>query len=327
MPASLVEGKSSEPGLPAVSVIVAARDAEATIGSTLAALAAQDLSEPFEVIVVDDGSLDATRSKATAAPGPVRVLPGPGAGPGPARNVGVAAARAPVLAFTDADCFPRPAWLREGLTAMASAELVQGKVVPDPAAPRRPFDRTVWVDRETGLYQTANLLLGADLFRQLGGFEDWLGPVLGKPLAEDVWLGWRARRAGARTAFCEAAVVEHAVFPRGLLAYVGERRRLVYFPAIVRKVPELRDSLFWHRWFLSERSARLDLAFVGASLALLRRSHLPLVVAAPYAFTATRSAWAWRRHAPRALAGEVAADLLGCMALALGTLRSRRFLL
>jgi glycosyltransferase involved in cell wall biosynthesis len=36
-------------------VIIPARDAAATIGRTLDALAAQDLDEEFEVVVVDDG--------------------------------------------------------------------------------------------------------------------------------------------------------------------------------------------------------------------------------------------------------------------------------
>ena len=43
-----------------VSVVVPVHDAEATLGRTLACLAAQDLDGPYEVIVVDDGSSDGT---------------------------------------------------------------------------------------------------------------------------------------------------------------------------------------------------------------------------------------------------------------------------
>ena len=61
-------------------------------------------------------------------------------------------------------------------------------------------------------------------------------------MAEDVWLGWRARRAGLATGFASAAVVHHAVFPRSAGEYVAERRRLRHFPALVRRIPELRDE-------------------------------------------------------------------------------------
>ncbi len=41
------------------SVVIAARNAEGTLGATLAGLAAQDFDGDYEVIVVDDGSADA----------------------------------------------------------------------------------------------------------------------------------------------------------------------------------------------------------------------------------------------------------------------------
>ena len=228
---------------PLISVIVPARDASATLPRTLAALAEQDLDQPYEVVVVDDGSADATAALAAAAPGPVTVVEESGRGPGPARNSGVAAASGEVLAFTDADCYPAPDWLRRGLEAIDGADLVQGRVIADPGSAHGPFDRSVTVDGERGLYETANLIVRRPLFEELGGFEDWLPARIGKPLAEDLWLGWRARRAGARTAYAERALVHHAVFERGPADYVAERARLVYFPAIAAKMPELRDDV------------------------------------------------------------------------------------
>ena len=67
------------------------------------ALEAQTLPrDAFEVVVVDNASRDATAAVARAA-GAV-VVHEPHANRSRARNRGIAAARAPLLAFTDADC-------------------------------------------------------------------------------------------------------------------------------------------------------------------------------------------------------------------------------
>ena len=307
-----------------ISVIVPARDAAATLPATLAALSAQDVDAAFEVIVVDDGSHDETAALARAAPLGPTVLTGPGAGPGPARNAGVAASSGEILAFTDADCVPEPGWLRAGVEALAGADLVQGAVRPDPAAVRMPFDRTVSVDGAAALYETANLFCRRALFDRIGGFEDWLGTgVIGKPLAEDVWFGWRARRAGASVAFSDAAHVNHAVFRRDAGGYVAERARLVYFPAIVAKIPELRRELLLGGLFLNRRTAAFDAAALGAGIALATRSRWPLALAAPYAAAVVADARRWRRRAPFAAAAAVAADAVGAAALLAGSLRSR----
>jgi glycosyltransferase involved in cell wall biosynthesis len=307
---------------PRVSVVVPARDASATIGRTLEALAAQDLGEPYEVVVVDDGSSDGTLAIARAADGPVTAVAPGRVGAAEARNRGVAAASAPVIAFTDADCFPTPAWLSEGLRALEGADLVQGRVAPDPSRPLGPFDRTVWVESQSGLWETANLLVRRELFDRVGGFEDWLDTRGGKLLAEDVWLGWRAVRAGARTAFAPDALVHHAVFPRDAAGFVSERLRLRYFPAIARKVPELRGELP-ARMFLSRRSAAFDAAALAVAVAVVRRSWLPLAAAAPYARMAARGTLAYRRRAPLVAAARAAADAVGAGALVAGSVRYR----
>jgi glycosyltransferase involved in cell wall biosynthesis len=307
-----------------VSVVVAAWNAEATIGRTLEALSDQDLDAAYEVIVVDDGSDDDTAAIVERHPGGAELLRQARRGPAAARNRGVDSSSGRALAFTDADCFPTPGWLRAGLAALDGAELVQGAVRPDPDAPLGPFDRTVWVVREAGLYETANILLTRDLFERIGGFEDWLGARIGKELGEDVWLGWRARRAGARTAFSAGALVHHAVQPRGPAAYALERLRLVYFADLAAKIPELRDELFFRRYFLSRRTAAFDAAAAGAVVAAIARSPIPLVASAPYAVMALGRARGWgRRRAPAIAAADAVADAVGMGALLAGTVRRR----
>lgn len=316
----------------AVSVIVPAFDASATLGATLDALARQALAEPFEVIVVDDGSRDSTFEIAEQAQGNVSVLRQENQGPGPARNSGVRHAQGEALAFTDADCVPEREWLREGLAALRGADLVQGRVRPDPAAVRRPFDRTIWVSGQHGLFETANMFVTRELFDRLGGFEVWLQARVGKPLAEDAWFGWRARRAGARTAFCERATVNHAVFPRTARAYAAERLRLAYFPAMVARMPELRQGFLFRRSFLSPRSAAFDAALAGLAVAVAvsrisaiprTLAIVPLLLGLPYVRLAARSSLPWGRAAPKVALVDAAADLVGLAALVSGSARWR----
>lgn len=312
---------------PAVSVIVPARDAAATLPALLAALAAQELEAEFEVLLVDDASRDATAAIAAAHPVVDRVLPGVGAGPGAARNEALAVARAALVAFTDADCVPDPGWLAAGLEAMGSADLVQGRVVA--AGPCGPWDRTVRVEGLSGLWETANLFALTGAVRAVGGFEAWLHPRGSKELGEDVWLGWRLRRAGARAAFAPEALVAHAVLRRGPVGFVAERARLRFFPVMVARVPELRRSFLWRGRFLTPRSAAFDLAALGLALAGMRRdlSSCLLAVAAgvPYARHVLAEARGGGRR-PRAgrLSVLVAADAVGALALLAGGLRARR---
>lgn len=314
--------------MPAASVIVPARDAAATLEATLDGLAAQRLDSDFEVIVVDDGSVDETYRIVRGHGVVSRVLRAPGAGPSAARNAGARVAAGDVLAFLDADCQPLPGWLAAGLGATGTAHLVQGAVRPPPHARVGPFDRTLRVGHESGLYQTANLFVRREIFDAIGGFESWLRPARGIELGEDVLFGWRARRLGARTVFCASAEVWHAVFPRRAIDYVAERWRLRFFPALARGVPELRDSFFYRRRFLWRRSAAFDLALGGAAVGLAGRRRTATILAAPYLWLLYRhGSRAGRRRLVEVALADLAADAVGAAGLVVGSVRHRSLLL
>jgi glycosyltransferase involved in cell wall biosynthesis len=307
---------------PRVSIVIPARNAADTLGRTLAAVAGQRLDEDYEVVVVDKGSTDATAAILEAAPGPVRVVrssPGPA---GEARNEAVAAARGELLAFTDADCFPEPDWLAAGVRALETADLVQGTIRPDPSVPMGPFDRSLWAGSDDGLHRTANLFATRAAFDAAGGFED-AHPIGGRPFGEDVLLGWRIRRTGALSAFCADAVVNHAVVPGGAGEYLRERVRAGQFAALAREVPELRESFFFRRLFLSRRTAAFDGALAAAALAALSRSPLPLAAAAPYVWTIARRSLQSGRRAALVAPVEVAADVVCAVSLVRNGVRHR----
>jgi glycosyltransferase involved in cell wall biosynthesis len=313
-----VSAAAESPEAPAVSVIVPVLDGAATIAATLHALGRQAAAPPHEVIVVDCGSTDGTRAILAAATG-VTVVDCPERDPVSARNLGAARAAAPALAFTDADCVPEPGWLAAGLLALRGAELVQGRVLP--ARPPARHERTVSVGAEGGLYETANLFVRAGTFRTAGGFCRVPGVPLrpGQHFGEDVAFAWRARRAGARTAFAPAAVVRHAVFPRGPAGHLAERLRARHFPALVREVPELRAAFLTLGGFLSADAAWFDLALTGGLTAARSGRRRYALLALPYALGLIR-----RRGNP---AVEVAADAVRAAALLAGSVASRTLVL
>jgi glycosyltransferase involved in cell wall biosynthesis len=300
---------------------VPARDSEATLERTLTALARQDVDVEFDVTVVDNGSHDRTAAIAERSPIVSRMVRRRrGEGAGAARNEGARVAPGELLAFIDADCEPAPRWLAAGVRAAETAELVQGRVTPPPDAVVGPFDRTLTVGEAYGLFESANLFVSRDLFERVGGFPGGLEDASDAPFGEDVIFGWEARRRGARTAFCDEALAYHAVFPRGAESYVREHARRRMFPALAAAVPELREGFFYRRYFLSRRTAAFDLAVIGILAAVLRRDTRALVAAAPYTAVSLR-------HGSHVALVRAAADAVGALALARGSIAARSLLL
>ena len=166
---------------PRVSVVVATYRRPDRLPGLLAALAAQTLpSDDYEVIVVENASPDDTadvlESLRPDFDGTLHVLHmESNAGPAPARNVGITAAAAPVIAFTDDDCLPEPDWLEAGLRALEAdgVGVAQGRTRP--AGPTSTFSVTQDIDHLTGLYETCNLFARTDVLRSFGGFDESFG--------------------------------------------------------------------------------------------------------------------------------------------------------
>lgn len=105
--------------VPAVTVVMPAYEASAFVGDAIRSVLAQTYRS-FELLVVDDGSTDATAEvarNASAGDPRVHVTSVAHAGPARARNVALAAARGRVLAFLDAD----DAWEPDHLATMVPA--------------------------------------------------------------------------------------------------------------------------------------------------------------------------------------------------------------
>jgi glycosyltransferase involved in cell wall biosynthesis len=95
-----------------VSVVIPCFDARATVGAAISSALWQTYRD-LEVVVVDDGSRDATGAIAAAFGDPVRVVRQDNAGVAAARNRGIAEARGELIAFCDADDVLLPRHLEE----------------------------------------------------------------------------------------------------------------------------------------------------------------------------------------------------------------------
>ncbi|HEY5350497.1 MAG TPA: glycosyltransferase [Candidatus Lustribacter sp.] len=139
-----------------VSVVVPVYNGERTLGDCLRSLQAQNLPNvAYELIVVDDGSDDASATIATGFG--ARVVRQPNAGAAAARNAGLSAARADWIAFTDADCVASRGWLK---TLLRSAALAGEDVIC-------VAGKTVGLASETPAARFVDLKGGLDAGRHL----------------------------------------------------------------------------------------------------------------------------------------------------------------
>lgn len=226
---------------PSISVVVNAHNAQDTLPECLRHCDRLDYPE-LEVIVVDDGSTDATPTIA-AAHSRVRLLTIPRSGLSEGRNVGYRAARGELVAYLDADAYPSPEWPWY-LALAALPERVDGSGgpnVPPPGepvaarvvarSPGGPLPRLLQPDRAEHL-PGCNMAFWKRALEECGGFD----PVL--QATEDVELEWRLSESGGELAYHPAALIWH--HPRsGLRPYLRQQRHYGRGQAIVeRRYPE-----------------------------------------------------------------------------------------
>lgn len=183
-----------------------------------------------EIIVVDDGSADATGE--IAAAWPVRCIRQNNQGPAAARNRGATAADGDFLVFTDADCIPEPDWLQHLLSGFRPGIVAVGGTYgianPDRLLARMVHEeiavRHEKMDGEVDFLGSFNVAVRADAFRRVGGFDE----SFRKASAEDNDLAYRLQDAGGRLAFVPAARVAH-YHPERLGPYLRTQARHGYW--------------------------------------------------------------------------------------------------
>lgn len=211
---------------PLFTVVMPCYRARDTIAASVASVLAQ--TEPrFELIVVDDGSPDDSRSVAMAAAKGdprVRSIRQENAGPAAARNRGAEAGTGPLIAFLDSDDVWAPETLarhRDHFAANRDVGVSFGRVRFFDAAMTRAGRVSAHVPRlsliqilgENPLCTTSNLVARRTVWNQIGGFD------VAMTHAEDQeWVVRVVAGTGWTVAGVDAALVHYRMSARGLSA-------------------------------------------------------------------------------------------------------------
>jgi GT2 family glycosyltransferase len=188
-----------------LSVVVAVRNAKATLASTLAAIRQSQLPrDSYELIVVDDASTDGSAAIAARYADTVVRLSGRKAGPAYSRNRGAELSRAPIVAFVADDVLVRP----ETLPKMLSVLSAQSGIDAVSASNDEKFGAPSFVSdywnllvsygekRQTGRcaqFASSCGVVRRDAFLNAGMYDEWRFPTGG---VESVELGERLLAAG-----------------------------------------------------------------------------------------------------------------------------------
>jgi glycosyltransferase involved in cell wall biosynthesis len=193
----------------AYSVVIPAYNAAETIRHAVASILGQTIRAQ-EIIVVDDGSTDATASAVADIAGPITVVRQENQGPGAATTAGLRRVDTPFVATLDADDLWLPEKVARQLKLFADdpglagvfclARLFADGETPDPngsGAVRRLWTRTTLLFRTDAARKVGDI---TDLPGMLGEMIDWLARSrdLGQrhAMVEEI-LAMRRIRAGS----------------------------------------------------------------------------------------------------------------------------------
>ena len=241
------------PRTPKVSVVVASYNGARTLATCLESLSKLNYPD-YEVILVDDGSTDATQEMARRFP-QVHLLTHPtNRGLSAARNTGIAAATGEWVAFTDSDCRADEDWLYYLVTDLlrgdfigigghnllpAEDSAVAAAVMVSPGGPAH----VMLTDSEAEHIPGCNMLFVKRAFEVVGGFD----PMFHKA-GDDVDLCWRLQQHGFKIGFSPAGFVWH--YRRSTVgAYLRQQRGYGEAEAMLaQKHPEYFNPLGLSIW-------------------------------------------------------------------------------
>ena len=233
------------------SVVIATYNRADELPRTLESLAKLEVADPWEVIIVDNNSLDNTREVVLRAaenfPVPLRYLQEPQQGRSAALNTGIKAAYGEIIAITDDDVRVETQWLTNGDRALRrfNCDYLGGKALPIWGG-KRPS----WIPEGRSIHWAVialldygsepiplgdyvplgvNMIFRREAFERAGPWDNTIGRKAGTLLGQEVreWVQ-RARAANVKGFYSPDLVIHHVI--------PAERLTKKYF----------RSWFYWH---------------------------------------------------------------------------------
>jgi glycosyltransferase involved in cell wall biosynthesis len=216
-----------------LSVVIPALNSASTVSYTLSSIFSNRLANPlFEVLLIDNGSSDATVEVAKKFP--VKICHCATRGIGPPRNLGIKVAEGEIVCFTDSDCIVEKDWLKkisEFFESNPEADAVGGPVIPwqdgankiqknagevfleDHGFPQKRM--IVQFGNPKGLLFGTNSAYRKEVLLSSGGYEKG---------GSSLELSWRLA-SGGKTLIFDPAIRVYHVFPWNLSGLIRQQHR------------------------------------------------------------------------------------------------------
>ena len=205
-----------------ISLTICTRDRCQQLANCLRYVCAIKFKQPWELIIVDNGSVDETAALVQQFIESARVSTTyvfePRLGKSNALNTAIDIARGEILAFTDDDCYVAPDFLNCVRSAFEDPTVgyITGRIML-----HDPTDYPVTINETTGpltfparsflsvgTVQGANMAFRREVLSGIGGFDPQLGPGT-QFVCEDVDVAGRASATGWKGRYCPEVIVRH----------------------------------------------------------------------------------------------------------------------
>lgn len=252
-----------------ISIIVCTRDRCTRLKALLASVAEAHGASELDLIVVDDGSRDATaatvRAFARSADFPARLLQQPGRGLAAARNRGLREARGDLLVFLDDDCVVSRAYFKDVAARYAgeSGPVLRGGRVElgDPADAPVTIKTSPNIERLGAHGDPGGFILGCNMTVnragacKIGAFDERFGAGGLLRSAEDTDYVLRALLAGVKVEYVPDMTVYHHHGRRSLEAVGGVHRNYGIGNGALTMKHAFRAPWLWRSRYWTLRNA------------------------------------------------------------------------